>query len=220
MKRMSPAIAVLLAGTLQLRADLTLEQTMDAGELSGQIVMRIKGDRFRTDIPGGARGPLSTIMDAKSGDVTTLIHEKKISITRRGGNPAAAEADSGKAADAPKPTPTNRTERVGQYETDVYTMRADDSLVTLWVAKAFPNFAAIRKDLQRVSRASADGANRPSMLDVTTLPGMVVKRQKERDGQQMTITLTKASREPIDDAVFEIPAGYKPVNPPPVRSEK
>ena len=92
-------------------------------------------------------------------------------------------------------------------------MLADGSKDTLWVVRDFPDFDAIKTDLVRVSQASTAGINRAGTLDVTTLPGMVVKRQKERGGQKMTITLKGVERTAIEDATFETPADYKSITP-------
>ncbi len=199
------------------QADLTLEQSVEGGPQSGQIVMRVKGDRFRLDLPGGPTGPVSTIMDVKTGETITLFHQRKVSIHRVGENlkrspepPAAALK-----ADHPKPAATGVMERVGAYDTEIYALSDAESKETLWVAKSFPYFHAITEDLRRVSKASTGGINRAGTLDLTTLPGMVVKREKQRGGQKMTITLTAATQGPLEDSVFEIPAGYKPVAPPP-----
>ncbi|MEO7319743.1 MAG: DUF4412 domain-containing protein, partial [Chthoniobacteraceae bacterium] len=186
--------------------DLTLSQDVEGGPQKGKIVMRVKGDRLRLDLPGGQTGPMSTILNTKTGDTITLVHAKKFVIKRTGEQAKQAGGDVSKTAEPPKLTATSTTERVGEYEAEVYTMTVDGSKDTLWVVRDFPNFPAIREDLQRVSHATTAGLNRAGTLDVTTLPGMVVKRQKERGGQEMTITLKSVSRDAIEDSMFEAPA--------------
>ena len=124
-----------------------------------------------------------------------------------------AGVEATKKNEPPKPTPTGLTDRVGGYEAEVYTMLTDGSKDTLWVVRDFPDFDAIKADLTRVSQASTAGINRAGTLDVTTLPGMVVKRQKERGGQKMTISLKGVERAAIEDSAFEIPADYKSIAP-------
>ena len=104
-------------------------------------------------------------------------------------------------------------ERVGAYEAEVFAMEVDGWRDTIWIVKDYPNFPAVREDLQRVSHATTGGINRAGTLDVTTLPGMVVKRQKERGGQKVTITLNRVSQDAIEDFVFEAPAEYRSVAP-------
>ena len=221
MKRLLPIFVLPFLGAAWSHADLTLSQEIDGGPQPGQVVMRVKGDRLRIDLPGGSNGPMSTILDIKTGDTTTLVHLKKVAITRTGAQvKQAAEAkakqagvDATKINEAPKPAATGVTERVGGYDAEVYTMPVDGSKDTLWVVRNFPDFDAIKADLLRVSQASTAGINRAGTLDVTTLPGMVVKRQKERGGQKMTITLQSVAREAIGDSTFEIPADYKTIAP-------
>lgn len=205
------------------KCDVTLSQKVDGGPQHGEIVMRVKGDRLRIDLPGAQAGPMSTILDTANGDTITLIHQKKFAITRTGAQIKQAEeakirqsgGDPSKPAEPPKPVATGLTERVGEYDAEVYKMTVDGFEDTLWIVKDFPDFAAIKADLERVNRRSAGAINRAGTLDVTTLPGMVVKRQKERRGQKLTITLKSVSREPIDKSVFELPDDYKKVVPKP-----
>ena len=122
--------------------------------------------------------------------------------------------DLSKKIDPPKPRATSQTERIGEYDAELYTMAVDDSTETLWIVKDYPKFPSIKEDLLHVSEASTGGIYRAGTLNVATLPGMVVKRQKERGGQKMTITLTSVSQDAIEDSFFEAPADYKTVIPP------
>ena len=179
--------------------------------------MRVKGDRFRLDLPGGPTGPVSTIMNVKTGETITLFHQRKFSIARVGEKPKrpVETPTAPPGVDPPKPGATGIMERVGAYDAEIYTLSEAESKETLWVAKSFPHFRSITKDLRRVSKASTGGINRAGTLDLTALPGMVVKREKKRGGQKMTITLTGVTQGPLEDSVFDIPAGYKSVAPPP-----
>ena len=199
------------------QADLTLEQNVEGGPHSGQIVMRVKGDRFRLDLPGGSTGPVSTIMNVKTGETTTLFHQRKVSIKRAGEKSKRSQETPTAPPEVapPKPAATGIVERVGDYDAEIHILSDAESKETLWVAKSFPHFNSITEDLRRVSKASTGGINRAGTLDLTALPGMVVKREKQRGGQKMTITLTGVQQGPLEDSVFEIPAGYKPVAPPP-----
>ena len=194
-------------------ADLTLSQEVEGGPQKGEIVMRVKGDRLRLDLRGGPTGPMSTILNGKTGEALTLVHAKKFAIKRNGDQAKQAARDVSKTAEPPKPAATSLTERVGEYEAEVYTMTVDGSKDTLWVVRDYPNFPAIREDLRRVSHATIAGLNRAGTLDVTTLPGMVVKRQKERGGKKVTITLKSVSLDAIEESIFETPATYKLVAP-------
>ena len=208
-------------------ADLTLEQKIEGAAQKGSVVTRVKGDKFRLDLPAGKAGPVSTIVDIKSGDLITLVHDREIAITRTGEQVRQAQeargkaggGDPGKKTDAPKPRATNLTERVGEYEAEIYTLEVDGATETLWLVKDYPQFESIREHLQRVSKAPSAGVNRSATVDVASLPGMLVKRQKERDGQKLTMTLTKVNQNAIDDSVFEVPADFKVVSAPAAGAE-
>lgn len=195
---------------------------MEGGPQAGQVVMRVKGDHFRLDMPGGQNGQLSTIVDIKSGDTVTLLHDKKIAIKRSGAQVRRAQEakakeagiDLSKKTEAPKPRASGSTERVGEYDAEIFTVVLGETTERLWIVKNYPNFPAIKQDLVRVSQASAAGINRAGSLDVSVLPGMVVKREKERGGQKMTITLSSVSQAAVNDDTFETPADFKTVIPP------
>ena len=219
-KLLIPAVSFCALATL--RADLTLEQKIEGAAQKGSIVTRVKGDKFRLDMPAGQQGPMSTIVDIKTGDMVTLVHEKKIAVRRTGAQLRQAQearekqggGEPAKKSELPKPQATSLTERVGEYEAEIYTLTVDGSNETLWLVKNFPNFDSIQEHLQRVSKASPPGVNRSATVDVASLPGMLVKRQKERGGQKLTITLTAATQDTIEDSVFEAPRDYKAVTPP------
>ena len=217
MMRPLTILAISFIAGSALHADLTLEQKIEGASQKGNIVTRVKGDKFRLDMPGGPAGPLSTIVDIKSGDVITLVHDKKIAINRTGAQirqaQEARDRQAGgvpaKKSEPPKPRATGLTEHVGDYEAEIYTLSVDDSTETLWLVKDYPNFESIREHLQRVGKASPTGANRSATVDAASLPGLLVKRQKERGGQKMTNTLTTAKQDAIEDSVFETPADYR-----------
>ena len=228
MKRTLLIFALSLCAIVASRADLTLEQIIEGAAQSGNIVTRVKGDRFRLDMPAGEQGPVSTIVDIKTGDMVTLIHEKKIAVRRTGAQirqaqearEKAAGGDPAKKIDPPKPLPSKRTGRVGKYDAEIFTLSVDGATETLWIVKDYPHFKSIQEHLQRVSKASPPGVNRAATVDVASLPGMLVKRQKERGGQKLTITLTAAKQDAIEDAVFEAPGDYRAVTPPEPGAQK
>ena len=98
MKRLLPILVLHVLAVSWSRADLTLSQEIEGGPQPGQVVMRVKGDRLRIDLPGGPNGPMSTILDIKTGDTTTLVHKKKVAITRTGAQVKQAEETKAKRA--------------------------------------------------------------------------------------------------------------------------
>src|SRR5438093_1307863 len=68
------AVAIFLAAAAScVRADLVIVQKVEGGAQSGEMTMKIKGDKARTDFSPAA----SAIIDAATGDVITLRHDRK-----------------------------------------------------------------------------------------------------------------------------------------------
>lgn len=55
------------------RADLTIVQQMNGAEGLHKITFKVKGDKARVEV----NPQVTTIIDAKSGDLTTLLNDKK-----------------------------------------------------------------------------------------------------------------------------------------------
>ncbi len=152
----------------------------------------------------------------RSGDIIVLEHKTKWATVTLGAQVKALIEQRVKlmeidVAALPKPQPTGTTERVGDYDTQIYLWSNLKSAAgTFWVAKNFPDFQAIKADLSRLRKimnADGDAGNTP---DISELPGMVVKTQWKVDKTvRGTIRLVSAREEPVNDSRFEIPAGYR-----------
>src|SRR2546428_7528634 len=71
------ATAILfVAAACCVRADLVIVQRGEGGSQTGEMTMKIKDDKARADLSP----QISTIIDAATGDVTTLMHERKTFI--------------------------------------------------------------------------------------------------------------------------------------------
>ena len=62
MKKLLQICSALLFTVAIARADLTIEQKLEAPSLNGHMIMKVKGDRMRMDMPGPA-GDVTIIMD-------------------------------------------------------------------------------------------------------------------------------------------------------------
>jgi hypothetical protein len=85
---------------------------------------------------------------------------------------------------------------------------------TLWVARDFPNYAAIKADRDKIDQWNLAGVGKGMTPDLRLLPGMVVKTQTEIQGRTIVVTLVSAKVEPVDPAAFEIPGDYADWKPP------
>jgi len=203
-----PCLALLLAASLSAHADVVIEQKMESAMMNGSMVMKIKGDQARIDMPSPA-GDVTVLMNVKTGDMTTLMHAQKIAMKMNmNAMKAQTEAAQKQAGIDPskmeKPKATGATEKIGEWTADVYEFNAGGMTGKIWAAKDYPNAQVLKDELKKISAASSSGFD-PSKMDV---PGMIVKSQMATPAGPMTSTLVKAKQEPVADSEFAIPAGY------------
>ena len=106
------------------------------------------------------------------------------------------------------PHPTGKTQKVGEYDTELYTWSSADGITgTAWVAKSFPDYARIRADLAILDKTT--GADNGASPELSALPGMVVRSQVTGGGKTITMALISAKEGPLDDSFFGVPPGYK-----------
>jgi hypothetical protein len=213
MKKLA-AICLLIA-SLHARADLVLVEKIDgmgpAGQ-SGEITIKIKGDKIRTDISS----QMSSIMDTNSGDMITIMHEQKSYLKMSADKTKAMmeqmRAMQGKAAPSAPPEPpkfvsTGQKDEVNGFKTEVYTATYDGKKITAWVALDYPNASSVMKQFLKMQEVmQSKFPNAAPKMD--SLPGLPVKTEMEVNGQKMTTTLVSVKEQPVDAADLEIPAGY------------
>ena len=112
------------------------------------ITIKIHGNKVRQDVAGLGSGDMSVIKDAATGDSIVLMPRQKL-FTKPG-----AKAKDIQSLDAAlsKPVDTGNAASVGGYNAEIYAWAADRKLwsdtngmiETLWVAKDFPDYDAIR----------------------------------------------------------------------------
>ena len=118
-----PTLLVLACLIASARADLVLQQQIVTGNYSGGVTMKIKGVKVRLDLYAGQPQGVSTITDLSTGDSITLMHSQKMFVKSSGAHTGPAKSPAGGVA-APKPPvprPTGKTEKVGGYDTELYT---------------------------------------------------------------------------------------------------
>jgi len=211
MRLLSPALfAALLMVTSAGRADLTIVQKTEGTLNSGQLTLRIKGDKARTDIAP----QITMLTELTSGDSITINHNAKTYIRIPGTEAAklgamAADLKPGVPGEAPKLTNTGRKEKVDNRECEVFTWAIGNLQVTDWIAKDYPNWKTVLPDLVRFQNAGLGAAAQPLMPALEQFPGMIMKREMTLKGTKTTSTLVSVSDAALDAKLFEIPEGYK-----------
>ncbi len=202
--------AVLAISLVAARADFTIEQKVDGlGQQSGSIIVRIKDTQVRAELSP----QISYIIDGASGDSITLMHAQKgfmkVSAEQGKALMEQMQKSAGAGGTPPKPVATGQKENVDQWPAEIFTWSSGALAVRYWVAKDFPNAAAIQSAMDK-ARAGGLGALNKNLLPASSdFPGLVVKTEMKTKGKVVTSTIVSVKEEPVDAKQFEIPADYK-----------
>jgi hypothetical protein len=204
-------IAPLILAAAFARADIVIEQKMESTIINGVVTMKVKGDNARMDMPSPLGGSVTTLMNFKSGDMVTLMHQQKMAM-KMNLTDVKKQQEAGQKAlgmdpsKVEKPKATGQKEKIGEYDTEIFEMRQGGLEAKLWIAKDFPNAQSIKDQMMKLNAAMGGGGIDPSKIDV---PGMVVKSEVSTPVGKMVITLVKAKEETVDDKEFVKPEGYQ-----------
>jgi hypothetical protein len=210
MKTLLRFVPLVLVASLA-HADIVIEQKMESAVINGNVTMKVKGDQARMDMPNPLGGNVTTLMNFKNGDMVTLMHQQKMAMKMNLSDVKKQQEAGQKAlgvdpAKMEKPKATGKTEKIGEYNADIYEISQGGMQATLWVAKDFPNAQAIKDQMMKLSSSIGGAGFDPSKIDV---PGMVVKSEVNTPVGKMTVTLVRAKEETVDDSEFKQPEGYQ-----------
>ncbi len=192
------------------RADLTIVQKIEGGGQSGDVTIKIKGDKARIE----ATPKLTTIVDRKTGEVINLMNDQK-AVVRISAETMKAAAHmmsqfSGKSATTEKPklTPTGKKETINGYQTEEYVLETPKFKASYWIAPKYPGGAAILKQLQVLNAQTWKPANK-GMPDYSDFPGLPIKTVVSIGGHEITTTLRTIKQDPLSDSEFAVPKDYR-----------
>ncbi len=210
MKTLLTTVTLCLAAEFA-SADIVVEQKMESPFMNGNMTIKIKGDKARMDMPAGPAGKMTVIMDAKSGDMTTLIHSQKMAmkmnIADAKKQAEAAQKQTGiDLAKIEQPKATGEKEKIGEWDSEIYEVKTGGGAMKMWVAKDFPNYKTIMEQTNKLSAATGGSGFDPSKFN---LPGMVVKSEIATAVGKVTSVLVKASEQDVADGEFALPEGYQ-----------
>lgn len=197
------------------RADLTIVQKVEGTDGLHEITMKVKGDKARVEVSP----QVTTILDAKTGELTNLLHDKKL-VMRISGDNAIAMADMAKSfvkKEAPgqtTPKPTGKKETINGYETSEYVTDSPKFHASYWVATSYPDYKKIMEQMA-ILQKGAFAAISKDMPDYHALPGLPLRTQvKYSDQPEITSTIESVSLAPLPDSDFTVPADYSEVKMP------
>ena len=189
-------------------ADWTITQKNTTDGKAENMVIKVKGDKTRADVGD----QMSVISDAAAGEVTMFMHAQKMMMKMNGdsmkGIMALAGQMLGKDSVPSKPVATGQMEKVGEYETEIYTWSGQLGSGKFWVAKGFPGFAELNAVQDKLMKAMGNPAASfaPQNSD---FPGMVVKSEMNVMGKSALSELVSVAKDPVDEAIFKAPEGYQ-----------
>jgi hypothetical protein len=215
MKTAGATLLLSICLVLCARADLTIVQKIEGAGQNGTITIKIKGDKARID----ATPKVTTIVDRKTGEVISLMNDRKM-VVRISADTMKAAADminkfGGKkeGAEKPKLTATGKKEVVDGYETEQYVWETPKFKATYWIAFKYPDGAAILKELQELN-SQVWKSRSEGMPNYQDFPGLPIKTVISSGGNEVTTTLTAVKRDPLSDSEFMVPKDFREVKMP------
>ncbi len=191
------------------RADLTIVQNMEGTEGARKITFKVKGDKARIEVTP----EVTTLVDAKTGDLTTLLNDRK-TVMRISGERAKAMAEMAKSfvkQETPEqavPKPTGRKETINGYETEEYVTDSPKYHASYWVAKTYPNYQSILQQMSLLQRGAFAEITK-GMPDYHALPGLPLRTKIKTQGQsEITSSIESVSLAPLPASDFTIPSDY------------
>jgi hypothetical protein len=206
-----------LALGLPLRADLTILQKVEGAGQAGEMTVKIKGDKARID---GAQN-VTTIIDAKTGEMTNLMNDRKTVVRISAEKMKAAAEMMGKfnknepAAKA-KLTPTGKKDKIGPYDAEEYVCETPNFKATYWLAPGYPDGAAILRQLQSINPQMWQTSSM-GLPDYRDFPALPIKTTMSMGDNQVTTTIVNISQAPVDEAEFAVPKDFKEIQLPDIK---
>jgi len=195
-------ILALTVGALATRADIIVQQKLESTGQNGTLILKMKDDNIRTDMPSDRLGTISLIQNLTTGDKIFMVPSQKRAKRQPAGNlPVGGEC--------PQLVDTGKTEKVGNYNAEIYTWtNHQDMGGVVWVAPDHPDYPRFKSLMQKLHASHAWQMVRTTQPDLSLLPGLVVKSKKETPEGELITTFISIKEEPVAAADFQIPADY------------
>ena len=195
-------IATALLSVVTVHADITLVQDTLLNGVASRTTMWVKGPLVRTDNDTTT----SVIIDTKSGDMTTLMHEQKmlVKMNTKQLQQMAVTTSAAPAEDVTKITATGEKETVDGYDCEIYFSELKGMKVKMWVARNYPNYDKLSDELKVMNSIAS-----PSASKQPDVPGMAIKTEYEQQGLKFTTKLISLTTGSVDADRFSVPADYK-----------
>lgn len=202
-----PLLTTLFLLTQSARADLTITQQVEGSGQTGEMTIRIKGGQARADLPQS----VSILTDAESGDTVLLQHRRKTYTRIPAAQTKALAEQLQKAkvgAAPPKLQATGEKKEISGHATEHYTWTVGAMTLHFWVAKNYPNGAAIQQQLDHLQNAGLSSVAAGMMPKSSELPGIRLRTEMHAQKQKTSYTITAIKEDVVSADVFELPKDY------------
>lgn len=208
MKHTLITIAVTFGIAASALGDYVIEEEVQHNETPAQkMTIKLKEGKARVDM-GEQMSSISA-----NGEVKMLMHSQKEAMTLPAALSAKAKATAGSDGSL---QPTGRKEKINGFDTEEYvhdnpTMKAQSHY---WIAKDYPDGAEILKLMMAMQSGPAQQmAQSLGALSPSAFPGLPIRTEVESHlmgkPSKTRMTITSITKEPVDDSVFAVPAGYR-----------
>lgn len=211
MKAVALTLAILCASAASLRADLVLVQRVKGSGRNGDMTIRFKDGSLRADLAQ----EISVIAAKDSGEVVTLMHKQKrllrvpqSQLKAMQEQMATAAATAAATSGPAKLEPTGRKEKIGEYETEIYSWKVGTISATYWIAPNVPHADKLVEQMEKIQESGlgmmTNGVG-PSPKD---FPGLPIQTEMKTGAQTVRTTILSLKEQPVDAAIFTLPKGY------------
>jgi Domain of unknown function (DUF4412) len=210
-----PLFAAIFA--IASRADLTITQQIER-EAAAQpatltMTAKIKEGKMRLDL----NPQMSSIVDLKTGDMISLMHNQKLALTIPGASIKSLQQAYAKKAqesiDAKRSPPksTGRKDKISGYACEEFETTAEGASVRLWITKELPNGEKLMSELSSLSGVDPfRGFHKDQQL-----PGFPIRTVVSGAEIGKTIvTVLEIRQDEIASSEFVVPESYRMIRAP------
>jgi hypothetical protein len=198
--------------SIAARADMVIVQKVESAGQSAEMTMKFKGNKVRADVSP----QLTTLTDAATGEVTTIMHPQKTYMSIPASSTKAmmeqmqarTQGAAGSPAPHPKLQPTGRKEKINGFDTAEYVCDFGGMKISYWLAPGFPNWSGVLAAIMKFQQGGLAAMAKAFMPDPSDFAGMPIRTETAMNGQKVTTTLVSVKDQPVDESEFKIPAGY------------
>jgi hypothetical protein len=192
---------------------ITEEAEQSGGPMPGktQLTITVSGDRARVDVGK----EISSIVDSKTGAVTSLMHSQKIAMQLPEGALDAIKKKTTQSKPKLDLKPTGNKKTINGFNCEEYKGTIEGMKVAFWITHEVENQKEILAQIGKLS-----GGNDPfhaALEGGADFPGFPIRSTlSSPQAGTSTMTVISVRNEDVPATTFEIPPDYKTMDMPKV----